>query len=166
MIFVSVGTHEQSFERLIKKMDELVLNGKITEEVIIQRGFTPYEPKHCQSQAIISFDEMNDYMEKADIIITHGGPATFMLALEKGKIPIVVPRKYQFKEHVNDHQVEFANKVAREMNNIIVIEDVEELEAHINDYLNISKKMLTNRTSNNKQFINSFKKVVNQLVEA
>ena len=37
MIFVTVGTHEQSFERLVKEIDELKGSGVINEEVIIQK---------------------------------------------------------------------------------------------------------------------------------
>ena len=39
MIFVTVGTHEQPFNRLIQKVDELKKDGVITEDVIIQTGF-------------------------------------------------------------------------------------------------------------------------------
>lgn len=48
MIFVTVGTHEQPFNRLIQKVDELKKDGVITEDVIIQTGFSTYEPKYCQ----------------------------------------------------------------------------------------------------------------------
>ena len=40
MIFVTVGTHEQPFDRLLKCIDNMVKDKKITEEVIIQKGFT------------------------------------------------------------------------------------------------------------------------------
>ena len=43
MIFVTVGTHEQPFNRLIQKVDELKKEGVITEDVIIQTGFSTYE---------------------------------------------------------------------------------------------------------------------------
>lgn len=44
MIFVTVGTHEQPFNRLIKKVDDLVANGNIKEKVIVQTGFSTYIP--------------------------------------------------------------------------------------------------------------------------
>ena len=46
MIFVTVGTHEQPFNRLVKKVDDLKKNGIIQEDVIIQTGFSTYEPQY------------------------------------------------------------------------------------------------------------------------
>lgn len=40
MIFVTVGTHEQQFDRLVRCVDRLKAEGKITEEVMIQTGFS------------------------------------------------------------------------------------------------------------------------------
>lgn len=48
MIFVTVGTHEQPFNRLIQEVDHLVETGVIKEEVFIQTGYSTYEPKFCQ----------------------------------------------------------------------------------------------------------------------
>ena len=42
MIFVTVGTHEQPFNRLIQKIDELKKDGTIQDDVIIQTGFSTY----------------------------------------------------------------------------------------------------------------------------
>ena len=58
MIFVTVGTHEQPFNRLIKKIDELKQDGTIEEDVIIQTGFSTYEPKYCQWSKLIPYQQM------------------------------------------------------------------------------------------------------------
>ena len=57
MIFVTVGTHEQPFNRLIQEVDHLVETGVIKEEVFIQTGYSIYEPKFCQWSRLISFDQ-------------------------------------------------------------------------------------------------------------
>ena len=77
MIFVTVGTHEQPFDRLIKKIDELKQDGTIQEDVIIQTGFSTYEPKHCQWSKLIPYQQMVKNVADARIVITHGGPASF-----------------------------------------------------------------------------------------
>ena len=50
MIFVTVGTHEQPFNRLVQEIDNLKRDGVITEDVIIQTGYSTYEPKYCQRE--------------------------------------------------------------------------------------------------------------------
>ena len=45
MIFVTVGTHEQPVNWLIQQIDELKKDGTIQDDVIIQMGFSTYEPK-------------------------------------------------------------------------------------------------------------------------
>ena len=56
--FVTVGTHEQPFNRLIQKIDELKKDGIINEDVIIQTGFSTYEPKYCQWSKLIPYQQM------------------------------------------------------------------------------------------------------------
>ena len=148
MIFVTVGTHEQPFNRLIQEVDHLVETGVIKEEVFIQTGYSIYEPKFCQWSRLISFDQMSEFMQKADIIITHGGPATFMSAIANGKKPIVVPRQEKYDEHVNDHQVDFAQQVKEKYDSIEVVTEISEL----GDYLNQDLKIDSSGSSNNKQF--------------
>lgn len=148
MIFVTVGTHEQPFDRLLKAVDYLVEKGVITEEVFIQTGYSTYIPKNCKWSKLLSFDKMNELMEKADIIITHGGPATFMSAIAKGKKPIVVPRLEKYGEHVNDHQLDFSKQVRDRYKSIIVVEEVVDLENYVNQELKNNDNIL----SNNKRF--------------
>lgn len=152
MIFVTVGTHEQPFDRLLKCIDKLVEDKKIKEKVIIQKGYTDYEPKHCESYKLIPYDKMNEYIEKASIVITHGGPASFIAPLAIGKIPIVVPRQKDFNEHVNNHQLEFATEVEKRMKNIIVANTDKEIEDAILNYSKKIKKLSSKNNSNNKVF--------------
>ena len=163
MIFVTVGTHEQGFERLIKKVDDLVRDGKIKEDVVMQIGFTQYKPKYCKWQKLFPYSEMKEMMQKARIVITHGGPASFIMALQEGKTPIVVPRMAKYNEHVNDHQVDFSLAVNERYKHLIVVEDVENLGSIISDYDNLVKNMSSGTLSNNAVFNKKFKKIVDEL---
>lgn len=164
MIFVTVGTHEQSFERLIKEIDELKGNGTIKEEVFIQTGFTDYIPKNCEWSKLLSFKDMEKKVSDARIVITHGGPASFIAPLQKGKIPIVVPRQFEFDEHVNNHQVDFAKQVEKRNKNIIVVYDIKDLKDKILNYDKIIKKMNSGNTSNNKKFCKDFENEVESIL--
>lgn len=164
MIFVTVGTHEQPFNRLIKVVDELKRDGVITEEVIMQTGFSTYEPKYCKWSKLIPYQQMIKNVEDARIIITHGGPASFIMSLQSGKTPIVVPRQHQFEEHVNDHQVEFTRNVAERMGTIILVEDISNLGEIITNYDKIVARMGHGMNSNNKKFCNELEKIVCDLL--
>ena len=93
MIFVTVGTHEQPFNRLVEYVDQLKKEKVIEEEVFIQSGYTTYEPKYCKFSKLIPYSDMQKYIQKARIVITHGGLASFMMPLQVGKVPVVVPRQ-------------------------------------------------------------------------
>lgn len=163
MIFVTVGTHEQPFNRLIKKVDELVADGTITEPVVMQTGFSTYVPKHCEWHKMISYDEMKRYIDEARIVITHGGPASFIEVLQAGKIPVVVPRLAELGEHVNDHQEEFAQVVNKRYGNIIVIENVSELARTLLDYETITRDMDSSTLNHNEMFNDKLGKIVDSL---
>lgn len=165
MIFVTVGTHEQPFNRLLEYVDKLKEQKVITEEVIMQTGFSTYTPKHCKYQKLFSYQRMNELVEEARIVITHGGPSSFLMVLQKGKIPVVVPRQKQFDEHVNDHQVEFVKQVEDRQGNIIAIEDINNLGYILLNYGDIVESMKAGMNSNNKIFNRKFEKIVNTLLD-
>lgn len=163
MIFVTVGTHEQPFNRLVQEIDNLKRDGIITEDVIIQTGYSTYEPKYCQWDKLIPYKQMIKNVEDARIVITHGGPASFIMPLQIGKTPIVVPRQKKFDEHVNDHQVEFARNVAQRMGTIIPVEDIETLGDIIMSYDQIVAGMGHGMSSNNAKFNEELEKLVDEL---
>lgn len=164
MIFVTVGTHEQPFDRLVKAVDKLKEDGVITEDVIVQTGFSTYEPRHCEWHRLIPYQQMIKNVKEARIVVTHGGPASFIMPLQIGKIPIVVPRQHQFNEHVNDHQMDFARNVAKRMGSIILVEDIAKLGDIISDYDKIVASIGNKMNSNNNKFNEEFEKIVNQLI--
>ena len=163
MIFVTVGTHEQQFDRLVRCIDELKEKNVINEDVVIQTGFSEYKPVACKWSKLYSFKEMNKYIEEARIVITHGGPSSFIAPLQMGKTPIVVPRSHEYGEHVNNHQIDFCRKVSERYGNIILVEDVNSLERVILDYDTIIKSVSGSIVSNNKSFNDAFSKIVEEL---
>lgn len=166
MIFVTVGTHEQSFNRLVEYIDNLKRDGLVDEEVIIQTGYCTYEPNYCIWKKLYPYQEMLKFVSMARVVITHGGPSSFIMPLHVGKIPIVVPRQKQFGEHVNNHQVYFANEVAKRMGNIITVNDVNELGDIINNYNKIISAMSENgNISNNENFNIELEKIVDKMFE-
>lgn len=163
MIFVTVGTHEQPFNRLVEYMDNMKRDGIIKEEVTIQTGYSTYRPKYCEWKKLYTYQEMMKLVDEARIVITHGGPSSFIMPLQIGKTPIVVPRKHEFKEHVNNHQVEFVRNVAERMGTIIPVENIDKLGETIMNYDQIISGRTAMMSSNNERFNNEFGKIVKTL---
>ncbi len=148
MIFVTVGTHEQQFDRLVEALDRLKGENKLTQRVFIQTGYSKYQPQHCDYADFIGYHQMLENIKKAEIVITHGGTGSVMLALYNHHIPIVVPRQHKYNEHVDDHQVIFC-RFMESKKKIVGLYEMEDLEKCISDHGNLSetlKKETTNGT--------------------
>lgn len=163
MIFVTVGTHEQQFNRLVESVDDLKKKDIIKEDVIIQTGYSTYEPTCCKWKKFFPYKEMLDLVDNARIVITHGGPSSFIMPLQIGKIPIVVPRQHKYGEHVNDHQVSFSRDVAERKGIIIIVEDVKKLGYIIEKYDEITAQMENTIKSNNKKFNDDLESIVESM---
>lgn len=160
MIFVTVGTHEQPFDRLVRYMD--LWAGEHDEEVIMQTGFTDYEPQNCTWRKLFHYDEMTQNIKNARIVITHGGPSSFMAVIQAGKTPIVVPRLHELGEHVNNHQLEFCRALKQRGGNLILVEKIEELGDVVAQYSEREKDGPFK--SHNAAFCEAFGKIVDELM--
>lgn len=161
MIFVTVGTHEQPFNRLVEYMDNWASEHE--EKVIIQTGYCTYEPKCAEWSKLYPYQEMVELVDQARIVITHGGPSSFIMPLQIGKTPIVVPRQKKYDEHVNDHQLTFAKEVESRMGTIVVVEDIQKLENVIDSYDELRKD--GKNVSNNARFCKNLDAIIDELLE-
>ena len=164
MIFVTVGTHEQPFDRLIQQVDALCADGTLTEPVVIQTGVSTYRPEHCRWEQFFPYTEMDRLMREARIVITHGGPASFLALLQLGKVPVVVPRMHSFQEHVNDHQLLFCRQVAQRCNNIILVEDAARLGEILKNYDALAAQRSGLLRSNTAVFNERIQQIAEELV--
>ena len=110
MIFVSLGTNDKSFDRLLRKIDEEISLGNIRDKVIVQSGYTKYSSSNMDIVDLMPMDVFNKNIASCDILITHGGVGTILDGLKNGKKIIAFPRLAKYLEHVNDHQVEIIDE--------------------------------------------------------
>ena len=106
---------------------------------------------------------MLELVDEARIIITHGGPSSFIMPLQVGKMPIVVPRQKQYGEHVNDHQLEFCRAVEERFRNIIVAENDEQLKSAIVNHDAYISPKTNGIISNNSKFVKDFEREINDM---
>ena len=105
-LVVTVGTDHHPFDRLVRWVDEWC-DEHPDAQVIIQRG-TSQRSRHGSCRELIPYAELCDLFARASAVVSHGGPATVMDALAAGRLPIVVPRDPSLGEHVDGHQLRFA----------------------------------------------------------
>lgn len=116
MIFVTVGNPTQGFRRLLDAVDAMAGEGIFEEEpVFIQSGNNPeFQPVYCEQKPFLSMDEFKDSIGKAGLVICHAGAGTLIHVLRTGKVPVVMPRRKKYREHVDDHQVELVKALAKQ----------------------------------------------------
>jgi beta-1,4-N-acetylglucosaminyltransferase len=110
MILVTVGTHNQGFNRLVQAMDELA--ARLDEPVVIQRGSSTYEPQHAAHFSFTTGQHMAQLTSEARVVVCHAAAGTIIMALRQGKPLVVVPRLQRCGEVVDDHQLQLAAGLA------------------------------------------------------
>lgn len=126
MIFVTLGSQKFQFDRLLKKLDELLENGQITDAVFAQIGYSNYRPQHFEYEQFLNREEFAHRMQECDIVLTHGGTGAIVSAVKKGKKVIAVARLSKYGEHVDDHQIQILRQF-EEMNLILPCYEIEKL---------------------------------------
>jgi len=125
---VTVGNAVQGFRRLLDAVDKLAEQGAFgNETVFVQRGNNlDFRTVHCKGEDFLPMEQFSEMICKADLAISHAGAGTLFHILQAGRVPIVMPRRKQFGEHVDDHQVELVRALASE-GRIIPAYDQEDL---------------------------------------
>ncbi len=151
MIFVTLGSQKFQFNRLLKKLDEIVENGNIKDEIFAQIGYSDYKPKNYKYKDFIDREQFKDIMAKSDIVIAHGGTGAIITAVKQGKKVIAVPRLAKYGEHVDDHQIQLVTEF--ESSGIIsAVYDLDKLEEEL---LTIRDKQFRPYKSNTDNIIES-----------
>jgi UDP-N-acetylglucosamine transferase subunit ALG13 len=109
MIFVTVGTYDAPFDRLLHALAELPPG----EELIVQHGSSAVRPAGALCFDFRPFDEIVAQVRAARVVIAHAGVGSVMIALANGRRPVVMPRLGRFAETSDDHQLAFARRLAR-----------------------------------------------------
>jgi UDP-N-acetylglucosamine transferase subunit ALG13 len=121
LIFVTVGTHQDPFGRLLDALAPL--DGS---ELVVQHGSAPPPPGVARAEAFMPFDRMLECFREAEKVITHAGVGSILCASREGHTPLVVPRRHDLGEHVDEHQAELTRALERR-GRVIGVRDVAEL---------------------------------------
>ena len=155
MIFVTLGTQDKGFPRLLEAIDKQIENGNIKEKVIVQAGLTEYESNNMEIFDLVPQKDFDKYVDEASLIITHGGAGSILTAVKKGKKVIAAARLAKYKEHNNDHQLqiveEFSNK-----GYILELDNFDELDKVLNKAKTFKPKKYVSNTKNIENLVNKY----------
>ena len=126
MIFIAVGTQKFPLDRLLRKVDELIVSGEITQPVFAQIGHSAYRPQKYDYTDFLSSDEFSERISQCDLLLTHSGVGTIITGIQNNKPTIVFPRLAKYAEHVDDHQLEIATAFT-EKNLVLLCNDGDDL---------------------------------------
>ena len=109
-LFVSVGTDHHPFDRLVGWADHWAADHP-EDEVVIQFG-TSTTPRHGRGVQLLDPGTMRAELAAADVVVISCGPGGVMDARDAGTVPVAVARRHGLGEHVDDHQLAFAQLLA------------------------------------------------------
>jgi UDP-N-acetylglucosamine transferase subunit ALG13 len=144
VIFVTVGT-QLPFDRLISAVDEWA-GATPSRRVFAQIGPSRMTPRHIKHARFISPEQCSERMAAADAIVAHAGIGTILTALELGKPVLVMPRRAEFAEHRNDHQLATASRFA-ELGRVSVAFDETELSARLDELYGVMPQPRISRSA-------------------
>jgi UDP-N-acetylglucosamine--N-acetylmuramyl-(pentapeptide) pyrophosphoryl-undecaprenol N-acetylglucosamine transferase len=128
VIFVTLGTNEAPFDRLVRAVELL----PSTEAIVVQVGASAVRPPNALCVEELPFEALAEHVRRARVVVTHAGVGSVLVALTNGKRPVVVPRRAAHGEAVDDHQVDFACRFA-EAGLVTVVDDPIDLAAAVVD---------------------------------
>jgi UDP-N-acetylglucosamine transferase subunit ALG13 len=109
-------------DALLRELDRLAADGTLSEPVVVQSAAYAYRPLHVETLDILPADELEARIRAADVVISHGGPGVLASARAAGRVPVVVPRSHGRGEHVDDHQVAYARRLATQPGYEVVLD--------------------------------------------
>ena len=125
--FVSVGNATQPFRRLLDAA--CAVAARLPQPVTIQHGAaTAFRCATCETTAFLDMEAYGRRVSEASLLILHAGAGSVIHAIRAGKVPVVMPRRARFGEHIDDHQVEFARELER-LGRIVLCDDAAQLDA-------------------------------------
>lgn len=134
MIYATVGGHVQSFDRLIKKIDEIA--PRLNERIILQKGVSRYNPQNVDCADYFTFSESEELIRKSKLVISHAGAGTIILARKHNVPIIVVPRRKEYNEHLSQHQVNMCDAINEEgREGVFVVDELDTLEKTVRELL-------------------------------
>jgi UDP-N-acetylglucosamine transferase subunit ALG13 len=167
-VFFAFGTHEQEFPRMIQAIEIISLSMDVN--LVVQRGYSelPTSLNVKKSYKVMDHSSFVRAMIESDVVISQASPGNLFSALSAGRIPLLIPRLSIWNEHVDDHQLFFANhcqeqSLAHQCVDVArIIETIDRLPSTLVQQ-QIAKEALARSEENTRKFVGNLKEYLNEI---
>jgi UDP-N-acetylglucosamine transferase subunit ALG13 len=123
-VVVSLGTQGFGFRRLVERLVSIL---PAETEVLWQTGSTDVSGLGVDARPRVPAAQLFAAMREADVVVSHAGTGAALAALQAGHVPVLVPRRPEFDEHVDDHQLQISGMLAQR--GLAVVREAGDLDA-------------------------------------
>ena len=146
MILVTLGTNDKRFDRLLAAVEKAVKEGIITDEVVVQAGYTSWQSDCIRVTDYLDREAFDEYIRTASLIICHGGVGTIMTGLKNRRKILAAARLQKYHEHVNDHQIQLLEAFEKR-GYLIYMQDLDDIRPYLEKARDFEPEMYQSNTA-------------------
>mgnify|MGYP001138047177 CR=1 FL=1 len=128
-IFVTVGTNQYNFDRLIRYTEMCLRSLEESYKLFVQYGHsTPYEisnDNQGRASQMFSRQEAEQFYAQADLVFSHCGIGSIHNSLQYTRPTVLVPRLVSNKEHSDNHQLQIAAELKQNPLLLVVLDEAD-----------------------------------------
>ena len=117
-LVVSLGTDYHTFDRLLRWVKAYLAENPQVRCLVQHVHTSPVDG--ADNVKLLPAGTLKRLYAKAQVVLVQGGPGSIQDARATGAIPLVVPRRVEFDEVVDNHQVPFVTMMEKQGGAVIV----------------------------------------------
>lgn len=114
-VVVTLGTmRTYSFRRAVDAVRRVLGDVAAPDvEILWQVGDTPVSDLPIDAKRLVPAAELSAAIAEADLVFAHAGIGSCLQIFDAGRVPVLLPRRVEFGEHIDDHQRMIAYELDR-----------------------------------------------------
>lgn len=126
--FINVGNSKNNFARFFSIIRKNFKN--LPKPIHIQYGYSKIKRDEFFGKDIflyrfLEYKKYQELSEKCELFISHGGVGSIQTALLNNKIPIIIPRLKEYREIINNHQLEICEILEKQKKILLVLSEMD-----------------------------------------
>lgn len=112
-LFVVTGSSEFQFDRLVRACVDIheAANGELRTTIQFGASAKPPALPYLDCVEFVDSNAYRQFFAKSDVLVGHAGLGLILDLLRTGLPAILIPRREQLAEHIDDHQMQIARAI-------------------------------------------------------